>query len=72
MTNLECQIIFIIVRSYLGIFSVYTKLKQNNYQLTHNIDEYPKLFLLFFSGLTTFAQEVIQNNQSKIDDVMYH
>jgi hypothetical protein len=31
-----------------------------------------KLLLLFcFSGLTAFAQEVIQNNQSKFDDVMY-
>src|SRR5688572_29520744 len=31
-----------------------------------------KLLLLFcLSGLTSFAQEVIQNNQSKFDDVMY-
>lgn len=32
----------------------------------------PKLFLLLcLSGLTSFAQEVIPNNQSKFDDVMY-
>ena len=32
----------------------------------------PKFLLLFcLTGLTAFAQEVIQNNQSKFDDIMY-
>lgn len=32
----------------------------------------PKLLLLFcFSGLTAFAQEIVPNNQSKFDDIMY-
>ncbi|MCO6149303.1 M1 family metallopeptidase [Flavobacterium sp. NRK1] len=32
----------------------------------------PKILLLFcLSGLTSFAQEVLQNNQYKFDDVMY-